>query len=211
MNLIKKTTLALALLAAAGTSFAQTTTATRTNGLLGTSYTEFNYALNDIDGVSDYGHSLGAKVNVPVVASLLDVGGSYSYDWIRGPVHAHSNNFAAYANAYVPLEGVKPFVGATLGYSWVSLPKPLDDHDAWWNVAFGLEIPLGPLTLTPKIVFSDDFNGRIGDTDDTWTYEVEGHYWFSAKSGAFASVALEDAHRDPTDIWVYKVGLRFRF
>lgn len=209
MKLIKKTTLALALLAAAGTSFAQTNTATQ--GLLGTSYAEFNYALHDVDGASDHGHGVTAKFNVPVIASVLDVGGSYTYQWIRSSVHGHSNNFAVFANAYAPLQGVKPFVGATLGYSWVSVPKPFDDHDAWWNVAAGVEIPLGAITLTPKIVFSDDFNGRVGDTDNTWTYEVEGNYWFSPKAGAFASVALEDEHRDPTDVWVYKVGFRLRF
>lgn len=209
MNLIKKTTLALALLAAAGTSFAQTAAA-NSNGLLGARYTEFSYGLHDVDSAPDYGHGLTAKVNAPVIPALLDVGGLYSYEWVRGVVHGHANSLAAYANAYVPLDGAKPFVGATLGYSWVSLPRPLNDDDGFWNVAFGVEIPLGAFTFTPKITYADDFNGRVGDTN-VWIYEVEGHYWFSPKAGAFASVSLQDEHRDPINVWVYRVGLRLRF
>lgn len=210
MNLIKKTTLALGLIAAAGTSFAQNTAAS-TNGLLGQGYAEFNYTLSDIDSVSDHGHGAGVKLNAPLVAGLLDVGGSYTYNWIRGVTHAHANSFAAFANAYVPVEGVKPFVGALVGYSWVSAPFGLSDSDTAWSVSAGVEVPLGAFTFTPKVTYSDDFNGRVGNSDDSWRYEVEGHYWLTPKTGVFASVALDDAHREPIDVWNYSVGLRFKF
>jgi hypothetical protein len=211
MNLIKKTSLALGLLAVASTSFAQTATTTSSNGLLGQSYYELNYNLADIDGVGDHFHGATVALNVPVLPSLLDVGGSYTYSWFKGPARGHGNTFAAYANAYVPLEGAKPFVGASVNYSWVSLPLDLGDHDGAWDLTAGVEVPFGSFVFTPKITYSDDFNGKIGNSDDSWTYAIEGHYWFSPKAGAFATVAKIDNHRDPVDIWSYTVGLRFRF
>ncbi len=212
MNLIKKTTLAFGLLAAASTSFAQNTSATTTsNGLLGQSFLEFNYSLADIDSRSDHGHGVSAVANVPVLPGLLDVGGSYTYDWDGGTPTSHANTFLGYANAYVALEGAKPFVGVALGYSWVSLPFGLGDHDPFWAVAAGVEIPFGAFVFTPRISYSDDFNGRIGNSDDRWVYELEGHYWFSPKAGAFVSVARIDNHRDPIDVWGYRAGVRLRF
>lgn len=211
MNLIKKTTLALGLLAAASTSFSQTATASSGNGVLGQNYAEFNYALSDIDSTSDYGHAGGVSLNLPVIAGLLDVGGGYSYSWMRGNLKNHANTFTGYATGYVPVEGAKPFVTAGLGYSWVSLPLGAGDHDAFWSLAAGVEIPVGAFTVTPRITYSDDFSGRIGNSNDSWTYEVEGNYWFSPKTAAFGSVAKVDAHRNPIDVWTYKVGLRFKF
>lgn len=209
MNLIKKTTLALTLLAAAGTSFAQTATKS-SNGLLGQRYAEFSYSLADLDSVSTNGHGLALKLNAPVVPALLDVGAGYEYDWIGGRARGHANTFTGTGTAYVPLQSAKVFFAATLGYQWTSLPFNLGDHDAFWNAAVGFEIPVGALTVTPRIVYGEDFNGKVGN-NDTWTYEVEGNYWFSAKTGAFASAAFEDIHRSSIDIWIYKVGLRFRF
>ena len=212
MNLIKKTTLALGLLAAAGVSYAQNATAPVTsNGLLGQSFAEFNYSLADVDSVSDHGHSLTVSGNVPVLPSLLDLGGAYTYSWFNGAGKSHANTVNAYANAYVALEGAKPFLGAAVGYTWASLPFGLSDNDPFWSISAGVEIPVGALVLTPRITYSDDFEGRIGNSDDSWTYEVEGHYWFSPKTGVYGAVGLVDNHRSPIDVWNYRVGLRFRY
>lgn len=210
MNLIKKTTLALGLVAAACTSFAQTA-ATSNNGLLGTGYTEFNYTLGDIDSFSDHEHALSAGMNIPVLPGRLDVGGGYTYSWIRGAARGHANTLSTSATAYVPLEGAKPFVSGAIGYTWASVPLGLGDHDAAWSISAGVELPVGAFIVTPKISYADDFNGRIGNSDDLWTYEVEGHYWFSPKAGAYASIGFVDYHRDPVDVWNYRVGLRFKF
>jgi hypothetical protein len=209
MNLIKKTTLALGLLAAASASYAQTTPTS--NGVLGQSYLEFNYNFADLDSVDDNGHAGTVSLNLPVIPSLLDVGGSYTYSWIGGAARAHANTFTGYANAYTVLDGAKPFVGAGVGYTWASLPFGLGDHDPFWSLTAGVEIPVGAFTVTPKITYSDDFSGRIGNSDDSWEYAVEGNYWFSPKAGAFASVAKIDYHRDPLDVWSYKVGVRLKF
>lgn len=210
MNLIKKTTLVLGALAAAGTSLAQTARSS-SQGLLGQRYGEFHYTLSDLDGLSDHGHATTLGVNLPVVPALLDVGAGYAYNWIGGPVRGHGHTLYAGANAYVALENVKPFVGVALGHTWVSLPRSFGDNDWAWNLAVGFEVPLGAFTVTPRITFADDFHGRVGDSGDTWTYEVEGNYWFAPNTGAFASIALTDYHRDPDDVWNYRVGLRFRF
>jgi len=211
---IKKTILALGLLAAASTSFAQNPTATSTsNGLLGQRFVEFNYTLADLESFSDHNHAGMVSFNVPAIPSLLDVGASYAYDWSNGAVRSHGNTISAYANAYLPLNGVKPFLGASLGYSWVSLPFGLGDKEAVWSASVGVEIPLGSFTLTPRISYSDDFEGSGRDSDEMWTYEVEGNYWFSPRAGVFASIGRAEYDLDPIhlDIWGYRVGLRFRF
>lgn len=211
MNLIKKTSLVFSLLAAASSSIAQSTATTGTHGLLGQRYLEFNYTLADLDAVSNHGHTTAIAANLPLVPSTLDVGATYAYSWFRGAVRGHSNTVAAYANAFIPTAGAKPFLGAAIGYSWVTLPFGLSDDDPSWNVTAGVEVPLGAVTLTPRLTYADDFNGRVGNTDDSWTYEVEGHYWFAPRMGAFASIAFTDYHRDPIDVWGYRVGLRLRF
>ncbi|MES2691946.1 MAG: porin [Verrucomicrobiota bacterium] len=209
MNLIKKTTLALGLLAVAGTSFAQTT-ATSSNGLLGQRYAEFNYTLADIDSTADYAHGTTLSANIPVIASVLDVGAAYTYSWIKSGGSAHANTLAAYANAYMALDGVKPFVGASVGHSWASLPFG-SDNDWGWSIHAGAEIPVGAFVITPKISYEDDFNGRIGNSDDVWTYSVEGNYWFSPKAAVYAGVARVDLHRSNVDSWNFSAGVRFKF
>jgi hypothetical protein len=208
MKLTKKITLALGLLTA-GTSFAQTT-APVSNGLLGQRYAEFNFSFVEIDSVSDYSYSPGLSANIPLIPSLLDVGASYNYTKVRGPLKGHANSLSTYAVAYVPLEGVKPFVGASLGHEWTSLGGGFSDNAGVWGVSAGVEIPIGSFTLTPRIGYSDDFENGFGE-DDVWTYAVEGNYWFSPKSAVFASIAKIDLHRNPIDVWNYEVGFRLKF
>lgn len=206
MNLTKKITLALGLLAA-GTSFAQEKSS---NGLLGQRFAEFNFSFIEIDNVSTLSYEPGLRVNLPLIANSVDVGATYDYAQLRGPISGHANSLSTYAVGYVALDGVKPFVAAALAHTWSSLPFGLSDNSYSWSIIGGFEVPVGPVTLTPTIGYSDDFDNGFGE-GDVWTYRVEGNYWMTPKAAIFAGIAKVDTHRDATNIWTYDVGLRFRF
>ncbi len=207
MNLTKKITLALGLLAA-GTSFAQDKTST--GGLLGQRFAEFNFSFVEIDSVSKLSYEPGVRVNLPLIANSVDVGATYDYARIRGPIKGHANSLSTYAVGYVALEGVKPFLAASLSHTWSSLAFGLSDNSSGWGLIAGFEIPVGPVTLTPSIGYSDDFDNGFGD-GDVWTYRVEGNYWITPRSSLYAAIAKIDAHRNPINAWTYDVGVRFRF
>ncbi len=208
MNLIKKTSLALGLIAAAGVSYAQNATAS--NGLLGQRFAEISYVTSDLDSTADYGHDASVSVNLPLTKAL-DVGAGYTYSWLTGGPSLHGNSLYTYATAYTALDGAKPFVSAAVGYTWASLPFGLGDDDWSWNVSAGVEIPFGAFTVTPKITYADDFNGKVGNSDDVWVYSVEANYWLNAKTAVFGSAGRVDQHRSSADAWTFGAGVRFKF
>lgn len=206
MNLTKKTILALGLVVA-GASFAQTaTTSPQPVGLLGQTYSEFSYGVTDIHNYSKDQQNLGVAANVPV-APYLDLGGAYGYSWIRGV--GHTNSVAGGATAYTTFKGVKPFVGAAVGYEWDNAYGSRDDA-ATWGFAAGVEIPVSVVTITPRIVYADDFNGRSTSTQQ-WTYGVEGNYWVTKTAAVFADVGYAEPLHVSTHAWTYTIGARFKF
>jgi len=206
MNLTKKITLALGLLTAS-TSFAQDKTS---NGLLGQRFAEFNFSFIEIDSISKLSYEPGVRVNLPLIANSVDVGATYDYARIRGPISGHANSLSTYAVGYMALEGVKPFLAASLSHSWSSMAFGLSDNSYSWGLTGGFEIPVGPLTLIPSLGYSDDFDNGFGD-GDLWTYRVEANYWLTPRNSVFAAIAKVDAHRNPINVWTYDVGVRFRF
>jgi hypothetical protein len=211
MNLTKKITLALGLLAAAGASFAQTAANTATTGLLGQRYGEVSFGVQDIKHLSTNVYSLGAAVNAPVVPAVLDVGAAYDYSWIRGGgVRGHSNTFGGYATAYTALAGVKPFLSGAVGWQWSSARGFGDDDQGLWALAAGVEIPAGPVTLTPRISYADDFESSVNSSQE-WTYAVEANYWVNTSTAVFGSVGYTDVLRSSLESWNYRVGLRVKF
>jgi hypothetical protein len=214
MKLTKKITVTIGVLAAA-VSHAQTPADGQAGqfgeGLLGQRYTELSFGLQDIKHFSDHGYSVGASANNPVLPGVLDAGASYGYSWIRGLLKGHANTVGAYATAYAPVNGVKPFVGAGLGYQWTSFRLLGSDEQALWGLATGVEIPAGRgLTFTPRISYADDFEGSRNSTQE-WTFAVEGNYWVNRTTAVFGSVGKSDVRRNPIDSWNYEVGLRARF
>jgi hypothetical protein len=209
MNLTKKTILALGVFAA-GVSYGQTAADGRPQGLLGARYTEINFGLQDIRHYADHAYGVGAEANNPVIPGVLDAGAAYSYSWVRGAIKGHANTIGAFAKAYAPLNGVKPFVGAGLGYQWTSVRFAGSDEQALWGLSTGVEIPAGAVTVTPRISYADDFEGTRNSSQE-WTFAVEANYWFSKTSAVFGSVGKTDVRRSPIDAWSYVVGLRARF
>jgi hypothetical protein len=209
MKLTQKITLALGLLAAS-TGIAQTATASGSTGLLGQRYAEVNFSLQDLKHVSNNSYSLGASANIPLVPSSIDVGASYDYSWIGGAFRGHANTLGAYATAYVPLQGVKPFVGAGAGWQWSSNRFVGSDDQGLWGLTAGVEIPVGVITLTPRINYADDLEGSRNSSQE-WTYAVEANYWINPKTAIFGSISKTDVSHSSVDSWNYGVGLRVRF
>ena len=209
MNLTKKITLALGVLAAGSASYAQRPAASAM-GLLGTQYTELSIGLDDIKHVSDHAYSAGVAANTPLIPGKLDGGASYSYSWIRGPFSGHANTIGGYTTAYTVLNGVKPFVGAGLGYQWSSSTFGGSDDQTLWGATAGVEIPAGVVTITPRVIYADDFNNSR-ESSQQWSYQVEANYWFNAKSAVFGSIGKTDVRHTSFDSWNYQIGLRARF
>lgn len=208
MNLTKKTILALGFLAVAGASYAQTATSANgtPTGLLGQSYSEVSFGVSDIKHYSKDQNSLGVSANVPITP-YLDVGAGYSYDWFHAA--GHSNTINSTATAFTTYNGVKPFVGVGLGYQWQTWQGGRDNQ-AVWAGAVGVEIPVYVVTLTPRIVYSDDFRNASRSTQQT-SYGVEANYWVTKTTAAFAGVDYVDVRNSSRDAWTYTVGARFKF
>jgi hypothetical protein len=209
MKLTKKITLTLGLLAAASASIAQTT-ASRAQGLLGQRYVDVGVGVQDADQLSDHLYSAAAAVNLPLVPNVSDVGFNYTYSRFKGPIRANGNAIGGNLRVYAPLQGVKPFAGVNVGWQWTAIDGFDDDDYGVWGATAGVEIPLGAFVITPRIVYSDDFESSLNSSQD-WTYEVEANYWFSTTSAAYVSVGKTDGRRGSIDTWNYRAGVRFRF
>ncbi|MDD2764061.1 MAG: outer membrane beta-barrel protein [Opitutaceae bacterium] len=209
MNLTKKITLALAVLAACSAGFAQSSAATGIPvGTLGQRYADFNLGIQDIRHLTDNAYGLGLSANVPVTPHL-DLGAGYSYGWLRGAVPAHSNTLTTMATAYTTFNEVRPFAEIGLGYQWVHA-LGMSDNSGIWAAALGVEIPAGLVSIKPSIVYNDDFRTSSRSAQDV-TYGVEVNHWYSKSLAVYAGVGYTDVQNSNLDSWNYSIGLRMRF
>lgn len=212
MNLTKKMTLAAGLLVAAA-GYAQTTatsSSSNPHGLLGTRYAELNFGVQDVKFIRDHAYGVGASVNTPVVPGAFDAGLTYAYNWIRGPVRAHANTFGGYGIFYVPAGGVKPFVGAGVGWQWLDTRGFSSEDQGVWGATAGVEIPLGRFTLTPRVAYADDFENSVNSSQE-WRWSAEGNYALNQSTAVFASLGRSDVARSPARSWDYGLGVRVKF
>lgn len=206
MNMTKNTLLALVAMASASASFAQNVTQAAPVGVLGQSFSEAYAGLSDIRNYSKNQYGVGLAANVPVT-SYLDLGAGYEYGWVRGESHYNSVN--ARAIAYTAISGVKPFAGAILGYDWDQSSVGKDDRSTWALTA-GVEIPVGPVAITPRVIYSDDFRSSNRSYQQLTT-EVEANYWITTTTAVFATVGRTDVNQSDARAWNYTVGARFKF
>lgn len=206
-NLKSPLSLALGLLTAA--AIHAQTPPTAPTGFLGQKYTELGFGLNDRQHDSNHGYGLRALANTPILPGEVDTGGSYTYNWNGGSLRSHSHTLAGYATAYIPAQGVKPFVNAGLGWRWTSAPFNGTENRPLWDASAGVEIPVGGVTLTPRITYEDDFK-RTRKSRQAWVCAVEASYWVSKESAVFGSFGKSDVRNSSADAWVYQIGLRAR-
>ena len=218
MNPIKKITFALAAAAAAGALHAQQTpvvpSAADYPGVLGQSYTDLSFGVQDLRNTSDNALDATLRGNIPV-STNVDLGLGYSYNWIHGHSGNHSHLLATDAKFYAPMENhMKPFIGGLVGYQWArtrfdnQFPIISTTNDRFvWGVNTGIEMPVGSVSLTPHVGYIDTMeNNSIGH----YNYGVEAHHWFSSGLGGYADVSYNDLRRQE-NTWTYLVGLRVRY
>jgi hypothetical protein len=173
-------------------------------GLLGQQYASLTYTYLDLDApahADDY--TLG--LNQPLNAGLDAI---FSYDYTRsgriagGRATEHDllAGLRAFSNHYT---WGKPFVEASVGYSWQKFGGAKDDSFAW-GLGVGAELQLAPaFTLTPTIKYADapDLAGS-----GTWIYAVKANYWIDSQWSVVAGISRDDDHTNG-----FTVGTNFRF
>jgi hypothetical protein len=177
------------------------------NGVLGQRYGELSFGLQDIRHTSRNFYDVGLAVNAPVTANV-DLSGNYSYGWLSGRPRGHADSLGGALTAYLPMNAVKPFASIGLGYAWTNFAG--SDDDWTYGIAVGVEAPLGPIVVTPRAVFLDDFRSSARSSQQV-NAGVEVHWWASRTAGLFASLDYADAHHSSASAWNWRTGVRFGF
>ena len=197
-------------LAVSGAIHAQTAGANSAAGRLGQRYIGTSYGVADLNDIREEFHDFSFGVNLPV-SKFADFDAGYGYQWLNNnPVDIDAHEIDAgitlYSNKHTP----KPFVSATVGYSWQKASYAgvtARDDEAFYGLSVGIEAPVGPVVLTPSIGLSDSLeNGG----DPAFGYGVDVHRWITSKLGLRAAISYVD-HGDDLESWNYRLGLRVRF
>lgn len=209
MNLIKKSILVLAALAAVSSIHAQTGAATKPTGSLGLRYAEASFGTQEFSNVGDNAYAAGLAVNLPVRASL-DVTFSYSHSWLNSSFDLDSDALSASATYFTTIGRAKPFFALGLGYEWdrfAGAGIAYRDSYGIWGGAIGVEVPVAFVTLTPRISYVDDFESGA---DYSVSYGIEASHWFTPKLAGYAGFAYNDP-KGGGDSWNYTLGVRLKF
>lgn len=235
----------IGLVAAIGARAQTNVTTADRSGLLGQRYAELSGSVINPHDSADEGYAGRLRANVPVRGGL-DLDFDYNYSGmdsgiLSGVFDRRVREHALFTSltTYMDYRGMRPFAGAGLGYSWSKHTLSfggatvVDDRDdaALWGLRAGVEIPVGVLTLTPKVTYQATFNGargrdfvRVAPTtgsigtvgverafDGAFNYGVEAHVWFTRMLGGFADVTYSDPTGGGTQSWIYSAGVRMRF
>jgi len=226
-----KTLISTVALIAASTVFAQTSNTCSWlpkgdeygQGVIGKRYAEAGFNLQHTKHASDNAFDTGISANLPVVEGL-DLNAGYSYSWYNpSPIKYTTHAIGSSVTLYKTVEdGVKPFISAGLGYSWLN--EDLDAgyyffsngknsrsrNFATWGFAIGAEFPYKWFAVIPTIGYSDDFQ-KSSYSSQQWTYRVEVNSWLTSKIGVFASAAYIDTFHSSVTTMDYGIGVRVRF
>lgn len=187
-------------------------------GILGHEYSDLSFGWTDFRNSPTEGYDAAFSANVPLAPSI-DAGLGYNYYWEakhRDPFSRTSMNdrhhaLDAYAKYYVPMRGVKPFIGGGVGYEWhrgdIQRLRTYD-HEWTWTAMGGVEIPVGAFAIIPQISYDDNMHGgSIG----MWSYGAQVHHWFTEKIGGYVDATYMDPRGPGAELWRYMAGMRFRF
>lgn len=193
--------LALAVLAAGASVFAQNQPAAQTEagaGLLGQRYAELSLGYIDVNksGTNVWGPSL--DVNLPI-NSYLDATVSWARVEAEGSGNGQSNGLAGAVTGYMPLENGRTFGTFAVGYNWIVPGK-----DDWsYTIEGGYEYPVNSqIAVRVSAGYSDDFHQNSAGT---WDGTLKGIYKFTEKfSGSAAISAIDGGHIGYTIGGIYK-------
>jgi|GEM_PF-2061573 len=225
-----KTLIGTVALAAVSTCFAQTSnscswfpTGEDGPGVIGKRYADVGFGVQDNSHDSKNTYGVGIGANIPLIKGL-DFDAGYSYDSYRhSPVKEHWNDISTGIKLYNTVEnGVKPFISAGLGYSWLN--EKLDDDwyfistgknsrsqgKATWGASVGAEFPFQWISVTPTISYHDDFE-RTANSDQAWAYGVHANSWITRKVGVSLGVSYVAWQHSSNQAWDYSTGVCVRF
>ncbi|MGA3008072.1 MAG: hypothetical protein ABSE59_09305 [Opitutaceae bacterium] len=214
MNLTKKLSFVLATFVAASLLHADEPATPDTSvGTLGQRYGELGFTDQVIKHISNNSYDGELAANVPVTR-FLDLGGSYTYSWFKyNNQNLHSNIAQGDATAYTTAAGMKPFVTASIGYQWdrtTSTNFFIRSDYGFWSGTAGVEIPFGPVALTPFASYDSDFLSSAKSSQDL-NFGLKANYWFNDRWAGFVDVYYDDAFHSIYDSTVVSIGVRRRF
>ncbi|GEM_PF-2039303 len=168
-------------------------------GLIGENYAqaEIGYATIDISGISNPdGWTAGGTLNHAAVADPefgIDVGAALLYHRVSGGgIRTRGTDFDVYGKVYMPVDVMKPYLGANTGWSWDrTRTAGMSFSDNTWTFGFsgGVEFALtDTLSLTPDVSWK-----RYEDySDDVWVFGVTAHNWFTETTGGSLGYSVSE-------------------
>lgn len=212
-----KTFIGTVALLAASTVFAQSGSSTLFpkgdedgQGNVGRRYGEGYLGIHDVSKTTKSLFAAGVGGNLPVCTGI-DLLGSIGYTSFK-PNNASTTltTFDGNVRLYNKIEGdIKPFIQAGLGMTFGDV---LDHSTNWvnWSVGIGAEFPYQWVSVTPTIIYRDDFR-HSGASRQSMDYAVEVSSWATPQVGVFAKATYVAVVRDLSDSLGLTAGVRVRF
>jgi hypothetical protein len=187
-------------------------------GILGHQFADLAFGWTDFRNSPTEGYDAAFNANMPISPGF-DAGLGYNYYWeaknrdplTRNSANARNHTLGAYGKFYMPMSGVKPFLGGGVGYRWERgdfQSLRTYGHEWLWSGSAGVEIPFGRVAVTPSVRYDDTMRGgSVG----MWSYGAQVHHWFSEAIGGYADASYSDPRHGGHGMWTYLAGLRYRY
>lgn len=179
---------AAALLALAASAFGQSSGG---RGLNGTNYLSPTYLYSKIDdGPPDYYHGLGLRYN-QVLAPRFDliITGSITQSERFAGSRAKNTGLDAGVRWRADIETMRPFVEATIGYSWFDFAN-FEDSSFTYAAGIGAEFQVtGNLSLAPMVGYSDATD--YPDSGDAFVV-LRSNYWLNDRWSIRINVSIDE-------------------
>jgi hypothetical protein len=178
-------------------------------GLIGKRYAGVDLAIMDARDLPDNGTGGSLLYNQPL-SEVLDLTAAYGFNQVNGDALDLTQSALEVGVVYYSqVENYKPFMSASVGYSWDKWKfdaPTLNDNDEsfFYSIGLGVEVPLTDKTAAIGEVSYQD--GVDSGEEDSWGLEVGLNHWFTEKVALKASVyVVED------DAVTFRIGARFAF
>lgn len=178
----------VALLALAASAFGQSSAG---RGLNGTNYLSPTFLYSKIDdGPPDYYQGLGLRYN-QVLAPRFDLiitGGISQSERFAGS-RAKNTGIDAGVRWHTDIGTMRPFVEATIGYSWFDFAS-FEDSSFTYAAGIGAEFQVtGNLSLAPMIGYSDATD--YPDSGDAFVV-LRSNYWLNDRWSIRINVSIDE-------------------